>query len=182
MNAETPNTNPQKSDFDFITQQTQDQHPKKKRSKKMLVLFGLLGMLVIVAIISLVFGARQQVQQEPPEVTTEQLNLAKDTVLSFLNLNQEAKYSEAAALFSSDSVVTKEQFETEGFKLFAGLDIAKCQPVEEITDLVDDNGRIIQTYKCPSKDDPELIVGLEFHVDDNNGQMTIYEYQIVDFE
>jgi len=182
MNTHTPNTGPEKSDFDFITQQSEIRPQKKKHSKKVLLLFALLAMLVIVAIISLVFGARKQVQQETPAVSSEQLSLANDTVLGFLKLTGEGKYSEAAALFSSDPALSKEEFESEGKNLFEGLDIGACKPVDEIKALVDDNDRIIRTYKCPSKSDPELIVGLEFYLDDNNGQMTIYEYRIVDFE
>jgi hypothetical protein len=182
MNPQTDNSKSPPPNFDFITsQKNPGSGEKKKFSKKVIVLFGLLVVLIIVAIISLISSASKNVQ-ETTTATPEQVNQAQDVVENFLNLVNTDKSDEAAALFSSDTLIPEDAFKEEGVKLLKTLTLSECKPQAEATALVDEDGRIIRVYECPMKDEEGLIVGLRFLVDDNAGSFTIYEYQLLDLE
>lgn len=184
MNQLPQNQDKQQPNFDFITQQkAPEDGTKKKFSKKIIIIFVLVGILIVVVIVGLLSSANDNVVEETPVASSEQINQAQDVVENFLNLVNTDKTAEAYGLFSSDTLILEDTFKGDGVKFLKTLALSECTPQTEVKALLDDNGRIVRTYECPIKDDKEnLVAGLKFSVDDNQGNFTINEYQLVDFE
>lgn len=185
QNQKPENSNP---DLDFIRNTTDplEAPVKKGLDKKIIVIIVLVVITIGVLVFGMVTGANNKVQKSSnvqkssdTKVSSETLVIVKDTINTFLDYVNANNIDKAYSLFSSNSVVTRDDFANESMVLFSKLEIDSCQPDSSDKGLIDKDNRIIQTYECTSKDD-EYSVTVEFSLDSSkSGQLTIYYLNMV---
>jgi Tfp pilus assembly protein PilW len=118
MNDQTQNVKP---DFSFITQQPQ-LPPKKGIDKKVLIIAGLLGFLIVLLVASVFLSAKNKV------TTVSGSTGPKTAVQNYLKAVNAEQYDKAYGYFSTSAGVNKQQFTSMLGRYFkASNDIAACE-------------------------------------------------------
>ncbi len=182
QNQKPENTNP---DLDFIRNITDplEAPVKKGLDKKIIVIIVLVVITIVVMVFGMMTGANNKVQKSSKTTNTSissdaNVSKAKDTLIQYFELMAQGNLEEAYKFFSGDAPMTKELFVKENSTLPTQLNFSSCEPVSSNSGLVDKEGKLIQTFRCDSKDGKQSI-DFEFHMDSSdNGSLTIHEYFI----
>lgn len=182
MNPENQNQQNTNPDLDFIRNTTDplETPVKKGLDKKIIVIIVLVVITLGVLVFGMVTGANKKVQKSSDtNESSKTVAKAKDTINSLFEYADSNDTESAYSLFSSNSAITKDDFNNESMLLFNKLDLTSCRPVSSDKGLIDKNNRVIQTYDCRSKDN-QYSVTVEFSLDSSNsGQLTIYYLNMV---